>query len=118
MICKEEAFHLHNTNGKNTNSQKVLELKSSQKKTDTRVILYYMYAKQKGCKNICKRTPDSDILFICLHYTKTELQALNVFIDVGNSKNRRLIDVTGYASGLSTERCRQCTFGTAYFHVM
>ena len=30
LICKEEAFHLHNTDGKNTNSHKVSELKSSQ----------------------------------------------------------------------------------------
>ena len=43
--------------------------------------------------------------FICLHYAKTELQGLNVFIDIGNGKNRRLIDVTGYESGLSIGRC-------------
>ena len=42
--------------------------------------------------------------FICLHYAKTELQGLNVFIDIGNGKNRRLIDVTGYASSLSIGR--------------
>ena len=105
LICEEEAFHLHSTDGKNTNSQKVLELKSSQEETDTHVILYCMYAKQKGYKNVRIRTPDSDIFFICLHYTKTELQGLNVFIDIGNGKNRRLIDVTGHASGLSIERC-------------
>ena len=64
-----------------------------------------MYAKQKGYKNVRIRTPDSDIFFICLHYAKTKLQGLNVLIDTGNGKNRRLIDVTGYASGLSIERC-------------
>ena len=63
-----------------------------------------MYAKQKGYKNVRIRTPDSDIFFICLHYAKTELQGLNVFIDIGNGKNRRLIDVTGYASSLSIGR--------------
>ena len=51
------------------------------------------------------RTPDSDIFFICLYYAKTELQGLNVFIDTGNGNNIRFFDVTGYASGLSTERC-------------
>ena len=76
-------------------------LKSSQEETDTHVILYCMYAKQKGFKNVRIRTPDSDIFFICLHYAKTELQGLDVFIDIGNGKNRRLIDVTGHASGLS-----------------
>ena len=40
-----------------------------------------------------------------MHYAKTELQGLNVFIDTGNGKNKRLIDVTGYASGLSIEKC-------------
>ena len=33
------------------------------------------------------------------------MQGLNFFIDIGNDKNRRLTDVTGYASGLSIERC-------------
>ena len=51
------------------------------------------------------RTPDSDIFFICLYYAKTELQGLNVFIDTGNGNNIRFFDVTGYASGLSIERC-------------
>ena len=73
LICEEEAFHLHSADGKNTNSQKVLELKPSQEETDTRVTLYCMYAKQKGYKNIRIRTPDSDIFFICLYYAKTEL---------------------------------------------
>ena len=41
------AFHLHSTDGKNTNSHKLLELKSSQEETNTRVILYWIYAKQK-----------------------------------------------------------------------
>ena len=61
LICEEEAFHLHSTDGKNTNSRKVSELKSSQEWTDTRVILYCMYAKQIGYKNFRTRTPDSDI---------------------------------------------------------
>ena len=104
LICEEAAFHLHGTDDKNTNSQKASELKSSQEETDTRVLLCCMYAKQKGYKNVRIRTPDSDIFFICLHYAKTELQGLNVFIDIGNGKNRRLIDVTGYASSLSIGR--------------
>ena len=104
LICEEAAFHLHGTDGKNTNSQKASGLKSSQEETDTRVLLYCMYTKQKGYKNVRIRTPVSDIFFICLHYAKTELQGLNVFIDIGNGKSRRLIDVTGYASSLSIGR--------------
>ena len=95
LICEEEAFHLYSRDGKNTNSYKVPELKSSQEETDTHVILYWMYAKQKGYKNVCIRTPDSDIFFIYLYFAKTELQGLNVFIDTGNDKKRKLIDVTG-----------------------
>ena len=64
-----------------------------------------MYAKEKGYKNVCIITLDSDIFFICLHYPITELQRLNVFTDTGNGNIRRLIDITGYASGLSIERC-------------
>ena len=40
-----------------------------------------------------------------MYDAKTELQGLNVFIDTGHGNNRRLIDVTGYASGLSMKRC-------------
>ena len=69
LICEEEAFHLHSTNGKNANSQKVMELKSSQEETDTFVILYCMYAKEKGYKNVHIRTSDSDILFVCTMLT-------------------------------------------------
>ena len=38
LICEEEAFCLHSTDGKTTNAQKVSELKSSQEETDTCVI--------------------------------------------------------------------------------
>ena len=98
LICEEETSHLQSTHGKYTNSHKVSELKSSQEKADTKIL-------QKGYKNVHIRTPDSDIFFICLYYAKTELQRLNVFIDTGNGNNRRLIDATGYASGLSIEKC-------------
>ena len=37
LICEEETFHLYNIDGKNKISDKVLELKSSQEETDTRV---------------------------------------------------------------------------------
>ena len=73
LICEEEAFHLHSTDGKNINSHKVSELKSPQEKAETKAL-------QKGYKNVHIRTPDSDIFFICLYYAKTELQGLNVFI--------------------------------------
>ena len=98
LICKEETFHLHSKDGKNTKSHELSELKSSQEKADTKKL-------QKGYKNVHIRTPDSDIFFICLYDAKTKLQGLNVFIDTGNGNNRRLIDVTGYASGLSLEKC-------------
>ena len=45
LICEEESFHLHSTDGRNTNSHKMSELKSSQREADTCVILYCMYAK-------------------------------------------------------------------------
>ena len=61
--------------------------------------------KAKRLQKFRIRTPDSDIFFICLYYAKTELQGLNVFIDTGNGNNIRFFDVTGYASGLSIERC-------------
>ena len=72
-----EAFHLHRKDGKNTNSHKVSELKSPQEETDTLKILYCMYGKQKGYKNISIKTLDSGIFFICLHYAHSFLQGWN-----------------------------------------
>ena len=63
QIYEKEGSHVHSTDGKNTNSGKVTELKFSQEETDTRINLYCMYAKQKGYKNVRIRTPDSDIFF-------------------------------------------------------
>ena len=72
QIYEKEAFHVHSTDGKNTNSGKVTELKFSQEETDTRINLYCMYAKQKGSKNVRIRTPDSDIFFRGdIHMTST-----------------------------------------------
>ena len=50
---------------------KCRKLKYSQGETDTRVILHYIYAKQKDYKSACTRNSDSDIFFICLYYAKT-----------------------------------------------
>ena len=94
-VCQTNLTALHLTK-----SHKLSQLKSSQEKTDTKKL-------QKGYKNVHIRTPDSDIFFICLYYAKTELQGLNVFIDTGNGNNRRLIDVTGYSSGLALEKCSE-----------
>ena len=88
LTYEKEAFHLHSTDGKNTNSHKVLELKSLQEEIDTCVILYCMYTKQKSYKNARIRTSDSDIFLNCLYYAKTKLQGLNVSIDSGNNNGR------------------------------
>ena len=67
-------YHLHSTSFRTKVQVQVSGLKSLQEETVTPVILYCMYAKQKGYKNARKRTSVSDISFICLYYAKTELQ--------------------------------------------
>ena len=70
MVCEGKLFHLHGANEKDTNSYKVPELVSSQEETDTRVILSECMQNKK----VLIRTTDSEMFFIYLYYSKTELE--------------------------------------------
>jgi len=42
-------------------------LQSNREETDTRVVLYCVYAQEKGYATARVKTPDTDIFFILLH---------------------------------------------------
>ena len=52
LICEGKAFEYSSVDGESTQMVTVLELESSQEKTDTRVGLYSLCAKDKGCRNV------------------------------------------------------------------
>ena len=74
-------------------------LKSTQEETDTRIILYCLYAQDKI---VHVRTPDSDIFFILLQYIDM-LAGLTVLFDTGTGKHRKLINMTEVGEAYTPE---------------
>ena len=81
----------------------VQELASDQEETDTRMILYLMYAITLGYKSVVVRTPDTDIFFILLHHTPKI--SLTIYLDIGTGKHRQLINISELAESKGAEYC-------------
>uniref|UniRef100_A0A0L8I6V7 Uncharacterized protein n=1 Tax=Octopus bimaculoides TaxID=37653 RepID=A0A0L8I6V7_OCTBM len=92
LICEGTAFQL-TSDGHNTFCQEIHSLESSQEETVTRVILYWMYAKERRCKSVRVRSPDSDIFFILLHHARF-LERLQILFQTEKINTRGCIDVT------------------------
>ena len=71
-----EAFHLHSKDGKNTNSHKVSELKSPQRKQILLLSCIACIEKKRLQKHSDKNSWFS-YFFICLHYAHSFLQGWN-----------------------------------------
>lgn len=65
------------------------------------MVLYLQYAVSSGFKDVVVRTPDTDIFVILLHYAST--LKINIHLDTGTGKNRRLIDITSLAKSLGSD---------------
>ena len=52
------------TVGESVQMEEVQGMRSNQEETDSRVILYLLYAKDKGYKHAVVHSPDSDIYFL------------------------------------------------------
>ena len=48
-------------------SEEITELRLNQEETDTRIILYCLYAKEQAYQEVLIRTPDSNVFFILLY---------------------------------------------------
>ena len=68
FICDGKAHLLTSSDGSKVVHEECTSLNSSQKETDSPVILYINYAKENGYKFARVKSPDSDIFFILLHY--------------------------------------------------
>lgn len=79
------------------------ELMSNQEETDTRVILYINYAVRMGYQSAVVRTPDTDIFLILLHYASSI--PINIYLDTGTGKSRRIVNVTELANTMGSEYC-------------
>ena len=79
------------------------ELESNQEETDTRVVLYLNYAVKLGYKSAVVRTPDSDILFILLHYAHSI--PLTIYLDTGSGKHRQIVNVSELSESKGADYC-------------
>lgn len=102
LIVEGRAHKLTSSNGK-VEAHEIHTIYSNQEETDTRVVLYLHHAAAIGYKDAVVRTPDTDI-FVILLYHAHEIK-LNVYLDTGSGKHRRLINVTEFAESLGKNYC-------------
>ena len=69
LICEGDAYCYTSDDGIKTERTPLDGLKSTQEETDTRIILYCLYAQDQGYKIVHVRTPDSDLLRELEEYT-------------------------------------------------
>ena len=104
LIVDGHAYKMTSTDGISVNTTELDGLYSTQEETDTRVIVYCLHAKEEGYKHAIVRSPDSDILFILLHYAE-QLKPLIVFFETGKGAQHRLINITTLADDLTPRYC-------------
>ena len=96
LICEGEAFMFKSNDGTHTQTEQIEPLTSTQEETDTRVVLYCVWAKDQGYTTVRVRSPDSDIFFILVHHSDL-FGAMTVLFDTGVGKHRRIINLTAFA---------------------
>ena len=104
LIVEGAAYHLTSEDGKTTEKTEIESLRSTQEETDSRVVLYCMYGKDKGYQYIRIKSPDSDVFFILLHYALT-LKEVVILFDTGTGNKQRLINVTELAEDYTQSYC-------------
>lgn len=104
FICEEKAFLITSTDGKKTTKVEIPSLCSTQEETDSRIILYLNYARDKEYKFVRVKSPDSDIFFILLHYVGSSSETVILF-DTGTGNKQRLINVSQLAGDLGQDMC-------------
>ena len=92
------------SDGSNVNAEEIESLYSTQEETDTRVVLYILYARSKDYKHVVVRSPDTDILLILLYYAR-KFNPLVVYFDTGKGAKRRVINVTDLAEDQGEHWC-------------
>lgn len=99
-----KAYLLSSTDGKNVTVTEIVDLHSEQEETDTRIILYIEYAERQGHKYARVKSPDSDILFLLLHYARS-FQDIVVLFDTGTGNKRQIVNITDMAQEYTQTHC-------------
>ena len=77
--------------------------KSNQEETDSRVVLYCIYAAEQEYQYARVRSPDSDIFWILLYHTR-KIDIIILF-HTGHGNKRRLINITNISKHYTDEMC-------------
>ena len=105
LVVEGVSFQLSSSDGQSVQQEEIPGLRSNQEETDSRVVLYLLYAKQHGYKQAVVHSPDSDIFFILLHYAQ-KLRPLIILFDTGSGANRRLLNISDIAEDLGHKYCQ------------
>ena len=100
MIEDGYAHCISSDDGNVTECTDIPELASTQEETDTRVVLYCIFAKDKGYRYARVKTPDTDIFFILLNFALT-IDGLIILFDTG----KKLLNITQLAEMYTQQYC-------------
>jgi hypothetical protein len=100
LIKEDEAFHICGNEGE---AESIPELRSNQEETDSRVVLYCVYAANEGYQYVRVRSPDSDIFWILLYHANNI--AITILFDTGHGNRKRLINITRLSEHYSQQMC-------------
>ena len=99
LICEGRAYKLMSTGARVTVTE-LESLNSNQEETDTRAVLYVLYAQEMGYKMARVKTPDTDIFFILLHHAH-RFSDLQVIFETGKGRTKRSVDISELAKSYS-----------------
>ena len=98
MVKNGEAFELSSEE-----QHAIGSLTSNQEETDSRVVLYAMYAANQGYDRVRIRTPDSDIFWILLHHARSI--DIDIVYDTGFGNKKQLINISELCDHYSQSVC-------------
>jgi len=99
LVCEGSAYMLRST-GDAMSCVEIESLQSDQEETDTRVVLYCLYAQEMLYSTARVKTPDSDIFFILLHHAR-RFTDLRVLFETGKGRTKCCIDISKLAESYS-----------------
>lgn len=103
LIVRGEAFQLTSVNGDRVTKIEIPELRSDQEESDTRVVLYAVYAAKNGYKSVKIRSPDSDIFFVLLHHASKINN--DILFDTGKGNTRKIINISKLSQEYGDRQC-------------
>ena len=96
LIKNGEAFDI-------AQAENIPDLRSNQEETDSRVVLYCIYAAEQGYQYARVRSPDSDIFWILLYHARKI--DITILFDTGHGNKKRLINITNLSKHYTEQMC-------------